>query len=121
MQKIKHFFSFVLLTSFVSVAVHADSLNKDDMTFAFGDNSAVFSYSDLGGIAPLSHQEMIETEGKALPLLPWFYGLNPALVVATVQMGYVTARAARVYTNYYYGTWLPPLIGSMTQRIHETD
>ena len=121
MNKLKPFLCIMLLTSFASQEALANSLNQDDMAFAFGNNSAVFSYSDLGDIAPLSHQEMIETEGKVLQLIPWFYGLNPALVVATVQTGYAVARGLRIYTNYYYGSWVPPLARSMTQRIHETD
>ena len=59
MNKLKHFLCIMLLTSFDSQEALANSLNQDDMAFAFGNNSAVFSYSDLGDIAPLSHQEMI--------------------------------------------------------------
>lgn len=66
LQKIKHLFIVLFLASFTLQPALAESFNKDDMAFAFG-NSAVSN--DLGEIALLSNQEMMETEGKWVPFV----------------------------------------------------
>ena len=61
LQKIKHLFAVLLLVGFAAQPALAESFNQDDMAFAFG-NSAVSN--DLGDMALLSNQEMMETEGE---------------------------------------------------------
>ena len=61
LQKIKHLFAVLLLAGFAAQPALAESFDQDDMAFAFG-NAAVSS--DLGYMALLSSQEMMETEGE---------------------------------------------------------
>ena len=61
LEKIKQLFTVLLLAGFAAQPAFTESLNQDDMAFAFGhaglDNG-------LGEIALLSEQEMMETEGE---------------------------------------------------------
>ena len=66
LQKIKHLFAVLLLVGFAAQPALAENFNQDDMAFAFG-NVAVSS--DLGDMALLSSQEMMETEGEFWPLV----------------------------------------------------
>ena len=66
LQKIKHLFAVLLLVGFAAQPALAESFNQDDMAFAFG-NVAVSS--DLGDMALLSSQEMMETEGEWIPFV----------------------------------------------------
>ena len=68
LQKIKHLFAVLLLAGFAAQPALAENFNQDDMAFAFG-NAAVSS--DLGDMALLSSQEMMETEGEWVPLAIW--------------------------------------------------
>ena len=60
LKKIKHLFAVLLLVGFAAQPALAESFNQDDMAFAFGNS---FVSSDLGDMALLSNQEMMETEG----------------------------------------------------------
>lgn len=66
LQKLKHLFAVLLLAGFAAQPALTGSLDQDDMAFAF-DNSAVSS--DLGEMALLSNQEMMETEGEWIPFV----------------------------------------------------
>ena len=75
LQKIKHLFIVLFLASFTLQPALAESFNKDDMAFAFG-NSAVSN--DLGEMALLSNQEMMETQGNLAPIYIGAIGLRLA-------------------------------------------
>lgn len=66
LQKIKHLFAVLLLAGFAAQPALAESFSQDDMAFAFGNSAAS---SDLGDMALLSNQEMMETEGEFWPLV----------------------------------------------------
>ncbi len=63
LQRLKHLFVVLLLAGFVFQPVLAESLNQEDMAFAFGNSVTNFG---LGEMAPLSDQEMLKTEGEWL-------------------------------------------------------
>jgi len=69
-SKIKYTFLSMLLAVFVAQPVLASPLNNDDIAFAFGKPSAV--YSDQGEFALLSNREMRETEGEFWPVIAAF-------------------------------------------------
>ena len=81
LQKIKHLFAVLLLAGFAAQPAFAESFNQDDMAFAFG-NSAMSS--DLGDMALLSNQEMMETEGE---LIPFVIGAFHAIRYARYAVG----------------------------------
>ena len=60
LHKIKHLFVVLLLACFAPQTAFAESLNQDDMAFAFGTAEDI----DLGEFALLSEQEMRETQGE---------------------------------------------------------
>jgi len=64
-SKLKYTLLTMLLAAFVAQPALASPLNNDDMAFAFGDSSSVSS--DLGEMALLSDQEMMDTEGEWIP------------------------------------------------------
>lgn len=106
MHYIKHTFFIILLTSSISKEPFAESLNQNDMAYAFCSNCANTSNPDLDGIALLSHQEMMETEGNVAPFL----------YVGAVRGGYLVGRGLQIYTRYYYGVWAPPIWRYATNR-----
>ena len=60
--KIKLLFMALILAGFTAQYATAESLNQEDMAFAFGDSAVVAS--DFGQMDLLSSQEMMETEGE---------------------------------------------------------
>ncbi len=60
-QKIKHLFAVLLLAGFAAQPALANSIHEQDLAFAFGKTTVSH---DLGDIALLSQQEMMETEGE---------------------------------------------------------
>ena len=80
LHKIKHLFVVLLLACFAAQTTFAESLNQDDMAFAFGTAEGI----DLGEFALLSEQEMRETEGQAIWFAPiMWYGARYALTGLT--------------------------------------
>ena len=97
LEKIKQLFAALLIAGFATQTAFAESLNQDDMAFAFGNSSL---NNDLGEIALLSDQEMMETEGE---FFPFIYGTVFAARFA--YTGYRVWRATRTGAQIYSKGW----------------
>jgi len=98
LQKIKHLFAVLLLAGFAAQPALAESFNQEDMAFAFG-HSAISN--DLGDMALLSNQEMMETEGEVFPLYAiGVFAMHTGRFIATRYVSRsIAANAARSGCN----------------------
>ena len=97
-QKIKHLFAVLLLAGFAAQPALANSIYEQDLAFAFGGNAVSH---DLGDIALLSSQEMMETEGEVFPLYAiGVFAVHTGRFIATRYVSRtIAANAARSGCN----------------------